>query len=93
MDYEKQLVRAFLYIAIPLAVTYLAKEGYRLYVTHGVVKNVSEAVPSDEAEMLEKVQEIESQIRVAERTKRERNFEESNIQFTNCAKSLNTLLI
>ena len=74
-------------------VTYAYRGGYTLCITQKVEQKVSDVVPSDEAELLRKVLEIESQIKVAERTKRQRNYAESNIQFTNCAQSLNTLLV
>ena len=73
--------------------TIAAYEGFKWCAKYGIEKNVSEVVPSDDAEMLNTVREIEAQINLAERTKREGNIAESNIQFTKCAKSLNSLLV
>ena len=56
-------------------------------------KNVSDVVPPDETGLLKEVLAVEARIKVAESTKLEGKRAESNIKFTDCAKSLNTLLV
>ena len=55
--------------------------------------SLSDAVPSDQIELKKKVIVIEAEIKLAEVTKNGGDLEESNIQFNNCAKSLNTLRV